>query len=289
MKQGTAGRGAERLAAAVIAVGVLACVGAGMSGFAPGGAAVAAAPRDGDGRQGFDTVVLDAGHGGEDRGARGARGLLEKDLVLDVSQRLARRLRDRGLRVVMTRKEDRFVGLEERTAIANDARGDLFVSIHANAASARRARGTETFFASLDATDESSRELAELENMSFSREGRRPVSEDPLVAILGDLIANEHLRESQEFARFAQERLAKLKLARSRGVKQAPFVVLLGVQMPAALVELGFLTNTEEEASLRTPAHRERLADALDRAVGEFAERYDARRGVSRAASPGGR
>jgi N-acetylmuramoyl-L-alanine amidase len=283
MGQNTAGR----TAAAALTLAVLACVGAGVSGNASAPLAVAAAPES-RARDRFDTVVLDAGHGGDDRGARGARGLLEKDLVLDVSKRLAERLRERGLRVVLTRKDDRFVGLEERTSIANDARGDLFVSIHANAASVRRARGTETFFASLDASDESARELAELENMSFRKDGGRSLTDDPLVAILGDLIATEHLRESQEFARFAQERLAKLELARSRGVKQAPFVVLLGVQMPAALVEVGFLTNDEEEAALGKEAHRDRIADALALAVGKFGTRYDARRGVSGAASRSG-
>jgi len=203
MGQKTAGR----TAAAALTLAVLACVGAGVSGKTSVPFAVAAAP-EARARDRFDTVVLDAGHGGDDRGARGARGLLEKDLVLDVSKRLAERLSELGLRVVLTRADDRFVGLEERTSIANDARGDLFLSIHANAASARRARGTETFFASLDASDESARELAELENMSFRKEGGPSVAEDPLVAILGDLIATEHLRESQEFARFAQERLA---------------------------------------------------------------------------------
>ncbi len=294
MSGSTASTGAARLrglGAAALA-GVLACVGATASGgpraAGPGGGAraeVSAAPRQPDL---FDTVVIDAGHGGEDRGARGINGLLEKDLVLDVARRLARRLRARDLRVVLTRHDDRFVGLEERTSIANDARADLFVSIHANAARARRARGTETFFASLEASDESAQELAELENSSFRGERGATPAQDPLVAILGDLMANEYLRDSQEFARLAQVRLQSVDLARSRGVKQAPFVVLLGVQMPAALVEVGFLTNPDEESALKGSAHRDRIVEALDRAVVEFGRRYDARRGASRAASPGG-
>ena len=285
----------RRVFTAVLAAGLLACVSTGAGGGAPGllrvaktsevSAAPAGAPRSP--RDGFDTVVIDAGHGGDDRGARGIDGLLEKDLVLDVAKRLAARLRERKLRVVLTRQDDRFIGLEERTSIANDARADLFVSIHANAARAKRARGTETFFASLDASDESASELARLENASFGGARGPGVAQDPLVAILGDLIANEHLRESQEFARLAQSGLRGVELARSRGVKQAPFVVLLGVQMPAALVEVGFLTNPDEESKLRTGAHRDRLADALTRAVLEFAKRYDARRGISRAASIG--
>ena len=227
----------------------------------------------------FDTVVIDPGHGGENQGARGAGGLLEKDLVLDVGLRLAKRLEERGVGVVLTRSDDRFVSLEERTSIANDARGDLFVSIHANASRARSARGIETFFVSMEASDEAAQQIANLENQAFAgSEAVARINEDPLLAILGDLIATEHLLESQEFAGLVQGRLAS---GRSRGVKQAPFVVLMGVQMPAALVEIGFLTNSEEARRLRTSAERDRVADGLAGAVVEFAERYDARRGAA--------
>jgi N-acetylmuramoyl-L-alanine amidase len=227
----------------------------------------------------FDTVVIDPGHGGENHGARGAGGLLEKDLVLDVSLRLARRLEERGVGVVLTRSDDRFVSLEERTSIANDARGDLFVSIHANASRSRSARGIETFFVSMEASDEAAQQIANLENQAFAgSEAVARISEDPLLGILGDLIATEHLVESQEFARLVERRLAS---DRSRGVKQAPFVVLMGVQMPAALVEIGFLTNPAEERGLRTSAERDRLAEGMAGAVVEFGERYDARRGAA--------
>jgi N-acetylmuramoyl-L-alanine amidase len=230
----------------------------------------------------FDTVVIDAGHGGENQGARGAGGLLEKDLVLDVTLRLAKRLEARGIEVVLTRGEDRFVSLEERTSIANDARGDLFLSIHANASRARNARGIETFFVSLEASDEAAQRIANLENQAFGGSaGAAKIAEDPLLGILGDLIATEHLVESQEFARLLQGKLAN---SRSRGVKQAPFVVLMGVQMPAALVEIGFLTNPADERDLRSSSERDRLADGLAGAVAAFAERYDARRGADRSA-----
>ncbi|MHA7840168.1 MAG: N-acetylmuramoyl-L-alanine amidase family protein, partial [bacterium] len=112
----------------------------------------------------FDVVVLDAGHGGHDEGATGPSGLHEKDLVLDVARRLAHRLRARGLRVVLTREDDRFLSLEQRTAVANDARADLFLSIHANASRSTRPKGVETYFAALDATDEDARRVAEREN-----------------------------------------------------------------------------------------------------------------------------
>ena len=109
-------------------------------------------------RDRFVVVVLDAGHGGHDEGASGPSGLREKDLVLDVTRRLKRRLERRGVRVVLTRDGDRFLSLEERTAVANDARADLFLSIHAKASRSRKPRGMETYFASLEATDEAARE-----------------------------------------------------------------------------------------------------------------------------------
>jgi N-acetylmuramoyl-L-alanine amidase len=230
----------------------------------------------------FDTVVIDAGHGGEDEGAKGPGGVLEKDVVLDVGRRLAKALEDEGLRVVMTRSSDEFVSLEKRTYIANDARGDLFVSIHANAANDTSIRGTETFFISLEATDEAARRVAERENQAFGAGlPVRRAADDPLVAILGDLIATEHLKESQEFARLAQEQLAEIDPPASRGVKQALFVVLGGVQMPAALVEIGFITNDRDEGKLRSRRGRGSIASALAAAVFEFQRRYDARHGVA--------
>jgi len=228
----------------------------------------------------FDTIVLDAGHGGEDDGARGARGLVEKELVLDVVKRVAAGLRKHDLRVVMTRDDDRFVPLEERFAIANDARGDLFVSIHANATKNTSVRGVETFFLAVDASDEDARRVASRENEAFGEaKGLRDLS-DPLSAILGDLIVSDYMNESNEFARLAQRGLAAEDPRNSRGVKQAPFVVLQGVQMPSSLVEIGFVTNAEEEKYLRTSRARDRIAKALVAAVLEFGEHFDARRGV---------
>jgi len=233
----------------------------------------------------FDTVVIDAGHGGEDEGARGGNGLLEKNLVLDVARGLAVRLRSAGLRVLMTRERDVFVPLEERTHIANDAHADLFISIHANAAHDGGARGSETYFMSLEASDDHARGVAARENESFAaRPGASAANADPLVAILGDLIANEHLTESSEFARAAQLRLASLDTGPSRGVKQAPFVVLAGVQMPAALVEIGFLTHPAEERDLGSARRRAAIAAGLAQAVLEHGRRHDAQHGVVPAA-----
>jgi N-acetylmuramoyl-L-alanine amidase len=254
---------------------------AALGGIATGGATAAAASEVTASPQRFDTVVVDAGHGGDDHGARGPKGLLEKDLVLDLARRLAARLAEQGLAVVMTRDVDRFVSLEERTRIANDAGTDLFVSIHANASSLRDVRGIETFFASPEATDESARVLAQQENLAFGEAALRMAEGDPLRAILGDLLATEHLADAQEFARMTQRRLATAEASRSRGVKQAPFVVLMGVHAPAVLVEVGFITNASEEGRLSRPAERERLVQGLADAVAAFRARQDARLGVA--------
>jgi N-acetylmuramoyl-L-alanine amidase len=243
-----------------------------------GAASVAAADEVAPER--FDIVVIDAGHGGDDTGAHGKRGIVEKELVLDVSRRLAKILRERSLQVVMTRKDDRFVPLEERFALANDARGDLFVSIHANAIRNAEIRGVETFFLALAASDDEARQVASRENDAFATPTSSPAVGDPLSAILGDLIESEYMRESNEFARLAQSGLAGADSAHSRGVKQAPFVVLQGVQMPSALVEIGFITNAEDASRLGSPKGRESVAAALADAVTEFGRRFEARRGV---------
>jgi N-acetylmuramoyl-L-alanine amidase len=165
--------------------------------------------------------------------------------------------------------------------VANEARGDLFLSIHANAAHSRRVRGIETFFLSLDASDEAAGELALRENEALAAAGVAAAEPgDPLATILGDLIATEHMQESDELARLVQKSLAPPETTTSRGVKQAPFVVLMGVGMPATLVEIGFITHPEEERVLVSSRGQEDAADALARAVREFGRRYDARRGV---------
>ena len=250
-------------------------------GFAASIGRAGAPVSDGRPPECFDTVVLDAGHGGEDEGALGLRGLVEKELVLDVGRRLAARLRERDLRVVMTRDDDRFVPLEKRFAIAHDARGDLFVSIHANATKDAGVSGVETFFLSVEASDEEAHRVALLENQAFAGSTAIPEMNDPLNAILGDLIVSDYLKESNEFARLAQRSLAGDETNHSRGVKQAPFVVLQGVQMPSSLVEIGFVTNSDEAKRLRSSRDRDRIAAALVDAVLEFGRRFDARRGVA--------
>ena len=234
-------------------------------------------------RERFDTVVIDAGHGGEDEGARGPAGGLEKEIVLAVAKGLAQRLVARGLRVVLTRERDVFVPLEERTAIANDARGDLFLSIHANASSDDSVHGTETYFLALDASDEGAARVASRENSAFDRASSGIAAvDDPFIALIGDLIATEHLHESNDVARIVQKQLGRTPL-KSRGVKQALFVVLTGVQMPAVLVEIGFVTSPRDERAL-TGQGRQQVIASLERAVLEFGRRYDERRGAPAAA-----
>ena len=259
--------------------------------LALGGALWAAsfcAAAEGDELDRFDTVVIDPGHGGEDIGALGAGGLAEKELVLDVSRRLARRLRASGLNVLLTRNEDVFVPLEMRTSLANDARSDLFLSVHANSALDEDPSGVETFFVSLQSSDEEARQVADRENGAFQASGSQVAVLDPLVGLLGDMMVSEHLTDSSDFSMLVQDELASIAGGGHRGVKQAPFVVLLGVQMPASLIEIGFLSNPRDEKALASDAHREAIAAAMSRAVLRFGKRYDARRGPGAALDRGG-
>jgi N-acetylmuramoyl-L-alanine amidase len=235
----------------------------------------------------FDTVVIDAGHGGSDVGAKGYGGALEKNVALAVARNLSARLRARGLAVVMTRDADVRVPLEQRTAIANDARGDLFVSIHANASADTSIHGSETYFLALEASDSGAAGVAQRENSAFAAEAGPQIDalSDPFIALLGDMISTEHLDESSAFAQRVQQELAHMP-GRSRGVKQAMFVVLNGVQMPAALVEIGFITHYGDEGVMNGTEGRKAIVDALERAVVAFGERYDARRGQGPTAVP---
>jgi len=215
-----------------------------------------------------ETVVVDPGHGGADLGARGPGGALEKDLTLAVAKKLAKLLRDRGTNVVLTRSSDVFVALPERTEIANRAHATLFVSIHANSAPEKDVAGAETYFLSLAASDDEAMRVAMTENDVFKQEGTADEASDVVGAILGDLIRTEHLRESSELAGRIQRHLAELP-GPSRGVKQAPFVVLTGVIMPAALVEIGFITNPAESGRMRQRDRQDAIAKAVAAAIGE--------------------
>ena len=235
----------------------------------------------------FDTVMIDPGHGGEDRGARGPAGLAEKDLVLDVSRRLARLLEERGFKALLTRAEDRFVDLDRRSEIANEARADLFVSVHANAAPSPAPRGVETFFLSLEASDPAAMQLALRENEGFGMPTGEKRARDPLEALLGDMSANETLRDSDLFAKLADRELARLGPVPSRGVKQAPFRVLMGTRMPAVLIEIGFVSNPAEEGALRQAHRRQEIAWALAKAIATYGDQHNARRPQTAGLGPG--
>ena len=224
----------------------------------------------GDGAvEGDDTagpIVVDPGHGGADFGARGVGDVLEKELTLAVARRLAAELRARKLPVLLTRNSDVFVPLPERTAIANRAHGRLFVSIHANSAPEPEVFGAETYFLSVDASDAEAMRVALTENDVYGQAGTASDSRDVVGSILGDLIRTEHLRESSGLAAAIQRGLARLP-GESRGVKQAPFVVLTGVNMPAALVEIGFVTNAAEVKRLGERDTQKALAKAIAAAL----------------------
>jgi len=228
----------------------------------------------------YHTVVLDPGHGGEDRGAVGPTGLEEKEVVLDVALRLAKLLREElGVQVVLTRTEDVFVPLHERARIAVNGGGQLFISIHCNSSRNSKAGGVETYFLS-DAKTEDAREVARRENASLRFEEAIPSLKDgdfTLRDILTDMLSDQFLKESQKLAACIQEELVRTLGLEDRGVKQAGFYVMLGTEaaMPGALVELGFISNPREERLLRTSAFRRKAALALFRAIRSFKEQQE--------------
>ena len=224
-------------------------------------------------------IVLDPGHGGVERGAVGPGGLQEKEVVLDLARRLQAVLQrsDPGLAVVLTRDEDRQVARDERTAIANQNRAELFVSLHLNSSPAKGAAGAETYFLSAEASDDQARTLAGVENEAARRGDlvAQPAAggTGTLDLILWDLAQNQYLAESGRLAQAVQRELNELAGTKDRGVRQAPFTVLMGATMPAILVELGFVSNPAEEARLKDSAYRDRMVDALARAIQGFRQR----------------
>ncbi|MBK6455574.1 MAG: N-acetylmuramoyl-L-alanine amidase [Gemmatimonadetes bacterium] len=232
-------------------------------------------------------VVVDAGHGGRDRGMHGPIGggprVYEADITLAVAKRLRDELTRRGVQVVMTRSSDTLIALSDRGRIANRAQGDLFVSVHVNAANPRwknpgGARGFETYFLSEAKTDDE-RRVAELENEAVKYEVEEGAAGgDPLSFILNDMKQNEYLRESSAFASTVQQSLRSVHPGTDRGVKQAGFVVLVGAFMPSVLVEIGFGTNAREAAYLSGDAGQQSLARAITDATLAYLQRYVGRR-----------
>ncbi|MFH2218882.1 MAG: N-acetylmuramoyl-L-alanine amidase [Pseudomonadota bacterium] len=212
---------------------------------------------------GVRRIIIDPGHGGRDYGAPGyLKGVHEKNVVLQISRRLAKRIReDLGFEVILTRDSDRNLTLEERTAIANTKNADLFISIHTNAAKDRRAYGIETFFLNL-ATDEDAILVAARENATSTKN----ISD--LQTILSDLMQNSKINESSRLATHVQKSLhtdmrKKYTGIKNKGVKQAPFYVLLGAQMPAILIETSFISNSRECKRLTSTEYQDQLSSAI--------------------------
>jgi N-acetylmuramoyl-L-alanine amidase len=218
-------------------------------------------------------VIIDAGHGGVDPGRIGPGGLKEKDVVLQVSHRLASVLARRGYEVRMTRTTDTLINLSHRAQMANQWRGNrpgLFLSIHANGVSDQRVRGFETFFLS-DARTEDERRVAEMENASVQYETTdRVMGTDDLDFILNNLRNDYYIRASHDLAGLVQDSFSRFHQGPNRGVKQAGFLVLVGAFMPAVLIELAFISNRVEERLLGTPAFQAQSADAIADAVDRF-------------------
>jgi N-acetylmuramoyl-L-alanine amidase len=227
------------------------------------------------------TIVLDAGHGGHDSGAVGPTGLMEKELVLDVTRRAARLAEERlGVKVLLTRDADSFVALRDRTSFANRARADLFVSIHANAHRQAMTDGVETYFLSSEATDSEARQVAAQENGVVQLEsptGRGGATKDIVKTILWDLAQSEFQTESSRLAEIVHDSMTQSLRIGNRGVKQAGFYVLGGAAMPAILIEIGFVTNPKEERRLKDGRYRDEIARAIAAGLAEYKRNWDQR------------
>ena len=229
----------------------------------------------------INTVVLDAGHGGKDPGATGHYGLEEKDVVLDVAQKVKEELEHCGLNVYLTRADDEFIELGERPKVATDKKADLFVSIHANANRSRWIEGFEVYYLT-ETVDDDARALAAAENVppevnqeSFMSASLR------LKAMLWDLIYTENRKESIELAKQITLAVSKEMNFHTFGIKGAPFAVLRGARVPAVLVEIGYISNREGEKKLRDPEYRQKMAHAIAAGIMNF-KNYSESKGEKR-------
>ncbi|MGE5323042.1 MAG: N-acetylmuramoyl-L-alanine amidase family protein, partial [Actinomycetota bacterium] len=214
-------------------------------------------------------IVVDAGHGGHDTGTIGPNGLEEKDLVLDVALRLGKLLQNKlGAEVVYTRDDDTFIPLETRTAIANKEHADLFISLHANSSRDRSARGVETYYLNFTSSPDAL-EVAARENAVSQQ------SIHQLQDLVKKIALKEKIEESREFAADVQQSLykglnGKNPGERNRGVKKAPFVVLIGANMPSILAEISFVSNPHDARKLKTGSYRQQIAESLYKGVAKY-------------------
>jgi N-acetylmuramoyl-L-alanine amidase len=232
---------------------------------------------------GARVVVLDPGHGGVEDGAVGAGGLKEKDLVLDIAGRLRSVLQRSGYVVLLSREDDSSLDLTRRTAAANHAGAELFLSIHANSSARAAARGAESYFLSYGAVaDSEAKSVADRENLQGAGPSgpEASSSEGEIRLVLWDMAQAEHLSASSRLADLIQVEMNALGETKDRGVKQAPFRVLFGAAMPATLVEVGFVSNPDEETKLATGDYRDRIAGALAAAIRKFDEERGRQQGA---------
>ncbi len=235
-------------------------------------------------------IVIDAGHGGHDDGTMGPHGLLEKDVVLDVALRLSKLVQEKmGAEVVLTRSDDTFIPLHERTQIANDHKADLFLSIHANSSPSPEVSGTETFFLNFTSSP-GAIDVAARENAGADK------SVGELKDLIQSITLNDKITESQTFAQTVQSSLhaqaSKTNAnAHNRGVKRAPFVVLIGASMPSVLAEIGFLSNDRDEKNLGKPEYRQKIAEALYKGLAGYSQslsHFESPRQIAASASGAG-
>ena len=219
----------------------------------------------------LDTVVLDAGHGGKDPGSQGKYGTKEKDVVLDITKRIGKLLERSGIKVVYTRDEDVFIPLIERTKIANDANGKLFVSVHANSNKNRKIQGFETYLLrpgkSEDAIEVASRENAVIKLEEKTKQYENLTGENLIMATMAQSM---FMKESEDLASIIQMELDKRLNTPNRGVKQAGFYVLIGASMPNVLVEVGYISNPSEEKKLKQTSHKQQVAEAIYHGIKHF-------------------
>jgi len=232
-------------------------------------------------------IVVDAGHGGHDTGTIGPSGLLEKDLVLDVALRLGKLLESRlGADVVYTRDDDTFIPLETRTAIANREQADLFISVHANSSRDAAARGVETYYLNFTSSADAL-EVAARENAVSDK------SIHELQDLVKKIALKEKIEESREFAGDVQQSLksglsGRAGSMRDRGVKKAPFIVLIGANMPSILAEISFLSNPADERRLKTADYRQKIAESLYRGMARYVSGLSGVKVATAATKPAG-
>jgi N-acetylmuramoyl-L-alanine amidase len=222
---------------------------------------------------GVRTIVIDPGHGGEDLGVQGGRGTLEKDVTLSVSRRLKALIESRlGLRVYMTREDDRTLSLDERSAYANSQKADVFVSIHANAAVRPTMKGAEVYFLNLDPESDDARRLSESSDAQLPALGGGTRTID---LILWETAQARYLEQSNALANYVEQALRGRVQMSPRAVQQAPFRVLVGANMPAVLVEIGYLSNPEQEQALASGNYQDQIAQAIFDAIVRFREHVE--------------